>query len=170
MRILATWSFIKLHWLFFQNILSLFHWIVSLAVSSIHWSFIPSVSVQFSLVALSCLTLRPHGLCMPGLPVHHQLLEFIQTHIHWVSDAIQPSHPLSSPSPPAFNLSQHQGPFRWISSSHQVAKVLEFQPQHLSFQWIFRTNVHLLMFLPTNSMICVISGFFLMGFFFLASL
>ena len=61
----------------------------------------------------------------PGLPVHHQLLEFTQTHVHWVADAIQPSHPLSSPSPPAFNLSQHQGLFKWASSSHQVAKVLD---------------------------------------------
>ena len=60
---------------------------------------------------------------MPGLPVHHQLLEFTQTHVHWVSDAIQPFHPLLSPSPPAFNLSQHQGLFKWVSSSHQVAKV-----------------------------------------------
>ena len=75
---------------------------------------------------------------MPGLPVHHQLPEFTQTHVHWVSDAIQPSHPLSSPSPPAFNLSQHQGLFKWDSSSHQVAKVLEFQLQHQSFQWTFR--------------------------------
>ena len=76
----------------------------------------------------------------PGLPVHHQFLEFIQTHVHWVGGAIQPSHPLSSPSPPAFNLSQHQGLFKWVSSLHQVAKVLEFQLQHQSFQWIFRTN------------------------------
>ena len=67
---------------------------------------------------------------MPGLPVHHQLPEFTQTHVHWVSDAIQPSHPLLSPSPPTFNLSQHQGLFKWVSSSHQVAKVLEFQLQH----------------------------------------
>ena len=75
-----------------------------------------------------------------GLPVHHQLLEFTQTHVHWVSGAIQPSHPLSSPSP-AFNLSQHQGLFKWVSSSHQVAKVLDFQLQHQSFQWIFRTDL-----------------------------
>ena len=68
---------------------------------------------------------------MPGLPVHHGLLEFTQTHIHRVSDAIQPSHPLSSPSPPAFNLSQHQGIFKWVSPSHQVAKVLEFQASAL---------------------------------------
>ena len=75
----------------------------------------------------------------PGLPVHHQLPGFTQTHVHWVSDAIQPFHPLSSPSP-AFNLSQHQGLFQWVSSSHQVAKLLEFQLQHQSFQWIFRTH------------------------------
>ena len=64
--------------------------------------------------------------CTPGLPVHHQLLEFTQTHVHWVGDAIQSSHPLSSPSSPTFNLSQYQGLFQWVNSSHQVAKVLEF--------------------------------------------
>ena len=82
----------------------------------------------------------PMDCSMPGLPVHHQLLELAQTHVHWVSDSIQPSHPLSSPSPPTFNLSQHQGLFQWVSSSHQVAKVLGFQLQHRSFQWIFRTD------------------------------
>ena len=71
----------------------------------------------------------------PGLPVHHQLPEFTQTQVHWFSDAIQLSNPLSSPSPPALNLSQHQGLFKWVSSSHQVAKILEFQLQHQSFQW-----------------------------------
>ena len=76
----------------------------------------------------------------PGLPIHHQLLEFTQIHAYWVSDAIQTSHPLSSPSPLAFSLSQHQGLFKWVSSLHQVAKVLEFQLQHQSFQWIFRTD------------------------------
>ena len=76
----------------------------------------------------------------PGLPVHHQLPELTQTHVHWVSDAIQLFHPLSSPSPPAFNLSQHQGLFKWVDSLHQVAKVLEFQLHHQSFQWIFRTD------------------------------
>ena len=70
----------------------------------------------------------------PGLPVHHQLPEFIQTHVHRVSDAIQPSHPLSSPSPPAPNPSQHQGLFQWVNSLHEVAKVLEFQLWHHSFQ------------------------------------
>ena len=93
-----------------------------------------------SSVAQSCLTLcDPMNRGTPGLPVHHQLLESTQTHIHWVGDAIQPSHPLSSPSH-AFNLSQHQDLFQWVSSSHQVAKVLEFQLQHQSFQWIFRTD------------------------------
>ena len=78
---------------------------------------------------------------MPALPVNHQLPEFTQTHVHQVGDAIQPSHPLSSPSPPALNLSQHQGLFKWVSSSHQVAKLLEFQLQHQSFQWKPRTDL-----------------------------
>ena len=86
---------------------------------------------MFSSVQFGCsviLTLwDPMDCSMPGLPVHHPLPEFSQTHVHWVGDAIQPCHPLSSPSPPAFNLSQHQGLFQWVSSSHQMAKVLEFQ-------------------------------------------
>ena len=77
----------------------------------------------------------------PGLPIHHKLLEFTQTRAQWVSDPIQPSHPLSSPSPPALNPSQHQGPSQWVNSSHQVAKVLEFQLQHQSFQWTTRTDL-----------------------------
>ena len=87
-----------------------------------------SVSVQFSSVTQSCPTLcDPMNCSMPGLPGHHQLLESTQTHVHRVADAIQPSHPLLSPSPPALNLSQHQGLFKWVSSLHQVARVLEFQ-------------------------------------------
>ena len=83
---------------------------------------------QFSSVAQSCLTLcDPMDCSTPGLLVLHQLPEFTQTHVHRISDAIQPSHPLSSPFPPTFNLSQHQGLFKWVNSSHQVAKVLEFQ-------------------------------------------
>ena len=98
--------------------------------------------VQFSLVAQSCPILcNPMDCSVPGLPAHHQLQEFTQIHAHWVSDAIYPSHPLSFPSPPTFNLSQHQGLFQWVSSSHQVAKVLEFQLQHQSFQWIFKTDL-----------------------------
>ena len=86
-----------------------------------------SVEDQFSSVTQSCPTLcDPMNCSMPGLPVHHQLLESTQTNVHWVGDAIQPSHPLLSPSSPALNLSQHQGLFKWVSSSHQVAKVLSF--------------------------------------------
>ena len=97
--------------------------------------------VHFSSVAQSCLTLCNSMNCStPGFPVLHYLPQFTQLHVHWVRDAIQPSHPLSSPSLPAFNLSQHQGLFQWVRSSHQVAKVLEFQLQHQSFQWIFRTD------------------------------
>ena len=92
-------------------------------------------------VAESCLTLCESMDCStPGFPVLHYLLELAQTHVHWVDDAIQSSHPLSSPSPPAFNLSQHQGLFQWVGSLHQVAKVLKLQLQHQSFQWIFRVG------------------------------
>ena len=92
-------------------------------------------SVQFSLVTQSCPSLcDPMNCSTPELPVHHQLPEFTQTHVHRVSDAIQPSHPLSSPSPPAPNPSQHQGLFQWVNSSHEVAKILEFHFQHHSFQ------------------------------------
>ena len=90
---------------------------------------------MFSSVTQSCLTLYdPMDCSMPSFPVHHQLPELAQTHVHRVSDPIQPSHPLSSPSPPAFSLSQHQGLFQGLSSSHQVAKVVEFQLQQQSFQ------------------------------------
>ena len=100
------------------------------------------ISINISSVAQSCPTLcDPMNRSTPGLPVHHQLPESTQTHVHWVSDAIQPSHPLSSPSPPALNPSQHQGLFQWVNSSHKVAKVLEFQLQHLSFQWTPRTDL-----------------------------
>ena len=91
-------------------------------------------SVQFSSVTQLCSTLcDPMNCSTPGLPVHHQLLESTQTHVHWVGDAIQTSHLLLSPSPSAHNLSQHQGLFKWVRSLHQVAKVLEFQLQHQSF-------------------------------------
>ena len=90
------------------------------------WEYIPAL--QFSSVAQLCPTFcHPMKCSTPGLPVHHQLPEFTQTHVHRVSDAIQPSHPLSSPSPPAPNSSQHQSLFQWVNSSHEVAKVLEFQ-------------------------------------------
>ena len=103
--------------------------------NNLKWPYYPKQYTdltQFSSVAQSCLTLCNHvNRNTPGLPVHHQLLEFTQTHVHRVSDAIQPSHPLLSPSP-APNPSQHQSLFQWVNSSHEVAKVLEFQLQHHS--------------------------------------
>ena len=88
----------------------------------------------------ACLSLcDPMDFSMPGFPVHHQHPELVQTHVYRVGDAIQPSRPLLSLSL-AFNLSQHQGLFQWVSFSHQVAKVLELQLQHQSFQWIFITD------------------------------
>ena len=114
-----------------ENIITLEHFSIVL------WNF----SVQFSSVAQLCLTLcDPMDGSTPGFPVHHQLLEFTQTHVCWISDPIQSSHPLSYPSPPTFNLSQHQCLYKWVSTSHQVAKVLEFQLQHHSFQWTIRTD------------------------------
>ena len=97
--------------------------------------------VQFSLVAKSCTTLcNPMDCSTPGFPVLHYLPELAQTHVHWVSDDIQPAHPLSSPSPPALNLSQGQSSLQWVSSSYHTAKVLELQLQHQSFQWKFRVD------------------------------
>ena len=93
-----------------------------------------------SSVTQSCPTLcDPMNCSTPGLPVHYKLPAFTQTHAHRVGDVIQPSHPLSSPSPPALNPSQHQGLFQWVNSLHEVAKVLEFQLQHQSLQWTPRT-------------------------------
>ena len=94
-------------------------------------------------VAKSCPTLHdPMDCSTPGFPVLHYFQEFAQTHVHQANDTIQPSHPLSSPSPPAFNLSQHQGLFQWIGSSHQVVKVLELQhPFHITFKYI--NNVYI---------------------------
>ena len=106
-------------------------------------SFQPIISSdQIRSVAQLCRTLcDPMNRSTPGLPVHHQLPEFTQTHVHRVSDAIQPSHPLSSPSPPAPNPSQHQSLFQWVNSSHEVARVLEFQLQQQSFQRTPRTDL-----------------------------
>jgi len=112
---------------------SIVKWVISLGLYCM-------VNVQFSSVIQSCPTLcDPIDCSMPGLPVHHQPPEFTQTHVHWVGDAIQPSHPPLSPSP-TFNLSQYQGLFQWVSSLHEVAKALELHLQHQSFQWIFRTD------------------------------
>ena len=128
-----------------------FIWLSLLQIFALFWSSrtrLPKspksclyFSVQSSSVTQSCPTLcNPMDCSSPGFPIHQQLLEFAQTPVHRVSDAIQPSHPLLSPSPPDFNLSQHQDLFQWVSSSHQVARVLELQLQHQSFQWIFKTN------------------------------
>ena len=101
----------------------------------------PLISSQsISSVAQLCPTLwNPVDYSTPGFPVHHWLPELAQTHVHWISDPIQRFHPQSSPSPP-FNLSQHQGLFQWLTSSNQVAKVLELQFLHQSFQWIFKMD------------------------------
>ena len=102
-------------------------------------AFMFSLWSVISKVTQSCPALcNPTDCSTPGFPDQHQLPELAQIHVHQVGDAIQPSHPLSSPSPPAFSLSQHQGLFQWLSSLHQVARVLEFQLQHQSFQWTFK--------------------------------
>ena len=109
------------------DIREVFKNVVNLLISFLFWK-IQFSSVQLSSVAQSCPTLcDPMNWSTPGLPVHHHLPEFTQTHVHRVSDAIQPSHTLPSPSPPGPNPSQHQSLFQWVNSSHEVAKVLEFQ-------------------------------------------
>ena len=109
-------------------------------ISALQTVYQTSMSACLLLFSCSVMSdsLQPHGLQHTRLPVLHHLLELAQTHDHWVRDAIQPSHPLLSPSPPALNLPQHQGLSQWVGSSHQVAKVLELQLQYQSFQWIFR--------------------------------
>ena len=106
------------------------------------WSMYPLVqSVQFSSVTQVCPALcSPMDCSIPGFPVLRYLPKFAQTHVHRINDAIQPSSPLLPPSPLALNLSQHQSLFQWVSSSHQVAKVLKLQLWHRSFQWIFRVD------------------------------
>ena len=127
---------------FLRNCHTVFHSICTILHAFPQFSTSLSTFIQFSSVAQSYPTFcNPMDCSTPGLPVHHQLPELTQTHVHWIGDAIQPSHPLSSPSPPAPNPSQHQGLFQWVSSSHQVAKVLEFQLQHQSFQWTPRTDL-----------------------------
>ena len=106
------------------------------------WNNSYKTTSHFSSITQSCLILHdPTDHNMPGLPVHPQLPDYTQTHAHCGGDAIQPSHPQSSPSPLGFNTSQGQDLFKWVSSSHQVAKVLDFQLQHQSFQWTLRTNL-----------------------------
>ena len=129
LRISANFELLFIRWRVNHN-----HWKGS-DLSFNLWGF------QFSSVTQSCPTLCvPMDCSMPGFSVHNQLPEFTQIHVHRVSYAIQLSHPLSSPSPSTFNLAQHQGLFQWVSSSHQVAKLLEFQLQHQYFLWIIRTD------------------------------
>ena len=131
-------------WYIFYHIILLYDFVTLLySILSINFYVVIHItSVQFSSVAQSCLTLfAPMDCGTPGLPVHHQLLEFIQTHVHRVGDVIQSSHPLSFPSPPAPNPSQHQSLFQWVNSLHEVAKVLEFQLYHQSFQRTSRTDL-----------------------------
>ena len=126
------------------------------------FNIISHSSVQFSSITQSCPTLCDLMNCStPGLPVHHQPPEFTQTRVHRFGDAIQQSHPLLSPSSPAFNLSQHQGLLKRVSSSYQVAKVLEFQLQHQSFQWIFRTDSISLQHHSSKASILWYSAFFM---------
>ena len=102
---------------------------------------VKKIKIQFSSVAQLCPTLcNPMDCSTPSFPVHHQLPELAQTHVHRVGDTIQASHPLSSPSPPAFSLSQHQVLCHWFTSSYHVTEALEFQLQDQSFQWIFRMD------------------------------
>ena len=106
----------------------------------VHSKVIMAVDDRFSSASQSCPTLcDPMGCSTPGFPVLH-LLELAQTHVHWISDTIQPSHPLLPPSSPAFSLSQHHGLFQWVGSFHQVAKVLELQLQHQSFSWVLHQS------------------------------
>ena len=125
--------------------IQLWFWAVSLQCINCYGFIIMCFNmIQYCSCSVSrlCQTLLdPMNCSTPGFPALHCLLEFAQTHVHWVDDAIQPSHPLlpSSPSPPALN-SQHQGLFQWVSSSHQMAKVLKLQLHHQSFQWILRVD------------------------------
>ena len=105
------------------------------------WTYFKFLKLSCCSFANSCLTLCDlMDYSTPGFLVHHHLPQVAQTYVHWVSDAIQSFHPLLSLSPPAFCLSPSQGIFQWVSSLHQVAKVLEFQPQYQSFHWVFRVD------------------------------
>ena len=133
-----NWTKLKIYFVSFFSVFFHHFLIPSASVSPYHFG----PSVQFSSVTQLCPTpCDPMIRSTPGLPVHHQLPEFTQMHVHRVGDTIQPSHALSFPSPPAPNPSKHQGLFQWANSLHEVAKVLEFQLQHQSFQWTPRTDL-----------------------------
>ena len=140
----------RFFFLYFGDICYCFFFHYVLLIWDLHIFFLSSYMYIYIYIYISSsnsVTQLCPPLCNPMncstsvLPIHHQLLDSTQTHAHWVGDAIQPSHPLLSPSPPALNLSQHEGLFRWVSSFHQVAKILEFQLQHQSFQWTPRTDL-----------------------------
>ena len=127
---------------FFMVQLSDLYMTTGKTITLTRWTFVSKVtSLLLNTLSQFSSVFQPINRSTPGLPVHHQLPESTQIHVHWVRDALQPSHPLLSPSPPALNLSQDQGLFKWVSSLHQVAKVLEFQLQHKSFQWTPRTDL-----------------------------
>ena len=134
-----SFSFVSMHIL----ISFVISWLFRSKLFRLHiFLFLIFFPIQFSSIAQSCQThCDPMNRSTPGLPVHRQHAEFTQTHVHRVSDAIQPHHPLLSPSPPAPNSSQNQGLFQWVNTSHEVAKVLEFHPQHQCFQWPPRTDL-----------------------------
>jgi len=124
-------------WLFLSSHCHLW----TLHASLLQGTYILLCSGSCCSVAQLCLTpCNPMNCSTPVSSALQCLWELAQTHVHRIGDAIQPSYPLSSPLPPAFNLSQHQSLFQWVSSSHQVPKVLEFQLQHQSFQWVFRVD------------------------------
>ena len=140
----GIWRIFPIFYYFFEN--PILYCLLLQGLPS--WTFpslyLPTLLLNFLLLfssSVDCLTLcDPMDCSTPGFSVLHYFPELAQTHVHWVGNAMQLSHPLSSPSPSAFNLSQHQGLFKWVSSSNQVAKVLELQLQHQSFQWIFSTD------------------------------
>ena len=155
-----VWSSLTLSMLLQMALFHSFYgWVIFHCMYVLHHSFIPLLMDWFYLlitvneysllqqifvviVVQLCPTLcDPMDCSMPGFPDHHHPLELAQTHAHWVGDGTQSSHPLLSPSPPAFSLSQHQGLFQWVGSSYQVAKVLEIQLQHQSFQWIVSNSL-----------------------------
>ena len=131
------WISVEAHWLLMQKKQA---WILAGSPPHTLEQDFASVSVQFSCSVMSD-SLWHHGLQHTRPPYPSPTPGVYSNSVHWVSDAIQPSHPLSSPSPPTFSLSQHQGLFKWVSSLKQVAKVLEFQLQHQSFQWTPRTDL-----------------------------
>ena len=144
----SSWEFL-LYLIFFTSLIILFHFGCNSKAKRINivqfsiFRFLchcPSFSSVQSLSHVQLFANPWTTACQATLSITNSQSSLTQTHVHWVGDAIQPSHPLSSLSPTTFNLSQHQGLFKWVSSSHQVVKVLELQLQHQSFQWIFRTD------------------------------